>query len=180
LSDKLLIVREEKVVNTVEFKATGFCLRWAPDDTTVAVGCGDGKIRMFEVTKDAATLSSTHEGQHVGKVVSLNYSPEGVLISMGFDRSIYFWSGKDKVHNKTGWPHHNASVVSSTFSSSGLMATGSQDQNIIVWTDLKGMDDTKKIVIEMAHLEGVLFIAFLKDDLLLSLGFDKTIKTWKL
>jgi len=180
LSDKLLIVREEKVVNTVEFKATGFCLRWAPDDTTVAVGCGDGKIRMFEVNKDAATLSSTHEGQHVGKVVALNYSPEGALVSMGFDRSIYFWTGKDKVSNKTGWPHHNASVVSSAFSSNGLMATGSQDQRIIIWTDLKGMDDTKKIAIEMAHLEGVLFVTFLKDDLILSIGFDKTIKTWKI
>jgi len=60
------------------------------------------------------------------------------------------------------------------------MATGSQDQNIIIWTDLKGMDDTKKFTIDMAHLEGVLFVAFLKDDLLLSVGFDKTIKTWKI
>jgi len=180
LSDKLLIIREEKIISTSEFKATATCLCWSLDDTTVSVGCSDGKIRSFEVEKDSATLKVTYEGQHVGKVVSVTYSPSGQLVSMGFDRMIYFWESKSKVLNQTGWPLHNASIVSSSFNPDGdLMATGSQDQNIIIWKDLKGLDGTKALKIELAHLEGVLFVAFLGNNTLLSLGLDKTIKTWK-
>jgi len=179
LTEKLLIVREEKIVNTVEFKANAISLCWSLDDTNIAVGCTDGKVRLFEVDKDSANHTLTYEN-HVGRVVSVNYTPSGNLLSMGFDHFIYFWEKKDKVLNKTGWPHHNASVVSATFNSDGsMMATGSQDQNIIVWKDLKGLDDTKMTKIELAHLEGVLFVCFLKGDLLLSLGVDKTIKIWK-
>jgi len=176
------LIHEDKVVATVEQKVGGLCAAFSKDnkDSHVAVGCSDGKIRVYKVESSSLTLSATHEGQHQGKVVGVNYTPDNILVSQGYDRNIFFWKSTDAVHNTTGWPFHSASVVHSAFNSKGLMVTGSQDQNIIVWKDLKGYDHTKRTTLELAHLEGVLGVAFLSDDTLVSIGADKTVKTWKL
>jgi WD40 repeat protein len=180
-NDNVALIKDDKVVSQVELKTHGTCASFARDkDQHVAVGCSDGKIRVFKIDGDKISLANTHEGQHQGKVVSVNYTPENVLMSAGFDRQIFFWKSNDAVHNTNGWPYHNSSVLSSSFSSNGLLVTGSQDQNLIVWRDVKGYDHSKKTTIELAHLEGVLGVAFLKDDTLVSIGGDKAVKTWKL
>src|SRR5690606_22150016 len=101
------------------------------DNTTLAVACGDGFIRLFEpsfmneiqsfgIHKDGATSVAFHPTKHV-------------LMSGGKDARLraYHLVNGDEVLNI---PAHNYSIYSIAFSpDSALCATASRDKTIKLW-----------------------------------------------
>jgi WD40 repeat protein len=182
LAQSLCIVREDKVVSTTDVKVNVFTASFSQDDTQIAVGCQDGKVRLFTLDKDAPTLTATL-ANHQGKVVYVNWSNENVLVSQGWDRNIFFWDlKKGDVINGNGWPFHGASPLCSSFSPNGsLMITAGQDQNLILWSDLKTYDHTKNVRQDLCHIGGCDYVGFFSDDTFISVGFlERTVKFWKL
>jgi len=66
-----------------------YAVAFSPDDATLAAGCSDGVIRLWDVA--AAELRQTFSG-HVGAVTRLAFNPDGrTLASLGDDNVVNLW-----------------------------------------------------------------------------------------
>jgi len=178
--EKLIILRGKQVASKVDLGFRPTSLTFSADDKEIAVGGNDSKVYLFSLANDVATKKSVLSGNHLVKIVSLNYTPDGsYLVSTDANRFIYFWKG-GKVANITGWTYHNAAVTDSSFDSTGArFATSSIDQDIIVWSDTKTFEALYYKIV-LAHATGVDHVAFLDDKTLISSGTDRTVKIWAL
>lgn len=178
--DKLVLVREGKVLSTTPLGYTPRCVAFAPGDKQLAIGGADSKLRTYSVSAadGKVALTATLEG-HINKVNAVTYSDDGVFIAAtDGNRQIILW--KDgKQQNNTGWTFHNAAPVEAAFSSpaAGLLASAAADQDIIVWSDLKGFEHTFQRIV-LAHPTGVEHISFVADNKIISTGADRCIRTW--
>jgi WD40 repeat protein len=66
-----------------------FSVAFSPDSKTLASGCQDGTIKLWDVAtgKEQATLTG-----HKDRVFSVAFSPDGMLLASGSDdRTITLW-----------------------------------------------------------------------------------------
>lgn len=99
--------------------------------------CGnDDLIKIWLVkTGSRKTISLTNKLEgHSGNVMSCRFSPDGsVLASTAGDRLVILWNPKtgEALHKLEG---HNRYVTCCAFSGNMLLATGSNDKLIIIWS----------------------------------------------
>ncbi|XXQ38900.1 WD domain, G-beta repeat [Plasmodiophora brassicae] len=152
----------------------------SPDEAEIAVS-GDKLVHLFSLAKNQAAPLKTL-AKHMDLTACVAYSPDGrLLVSGDNQRGIYIWDrSTGEVTNPSGWRYHAAKVTTACFSpSSNLLATGSVDQSVLVWTDLTSFDPNR-IKIDPAHVGGVSHVRFLNDKTVVSTGDDRAIKVWDL
>ena len=116
-----------------------FAAVWHPAGHTLAVGYGDGVIRLWEVASQ--TISHTLDG-HSNWVVALDWHPDGIRLASGsIDHTVKLWHSQTRQCLTTLTGHH-ASVWSVAWSPLGalatendsILATCSHDQTAKLWS----------------------------------------------
>ncbi|KAG8191908.1 hypothetical protein JTE90_019842 [Oedothorax gibbosus] len=134
---------------------------------TIATCGNDDLVKIWSVktsTTKSITLVTTFEG-HTGNVMACRFSHDGALLaSAGGDRIIFLWNMKtgQAVKKLEG---HLRYITCCAFSKEALMATGSNDKTVIVWSldkhnilntsgDLSATDKEKSL--KLSHKESFL------------------------
>lgn len=106
-----------------------------PDTMDVAIGGDDSKLHIYNLT--GTTLSPKVELDHLGAVTDCSYSSDNkLLVASDAHRKVVLYSVEEykPAHNKE-WGFHNARVNCVAFSpNSMLVASGSLDTTIIIWS----------------------------------------------
>ncbi len=150
------------------------------DESTLAIACGDGYIRIFNtrnLTMDQQFMA------HGLSANSVNYHPsQHVLVSGGRDAMLNFWdTGSYKLIKSI--PAHNYAVYSIDFSiDASYFATASRDKTVKIW-DADSLEflvrlDRENYAGHSFSVNKVLWSK--KKNLLLSSGDDKSIKLWSI
>jgi WD40 repeat protein len=153
-------------------------IRIEKDEKYMAVGCGDGTIRMLIIN----TLEEiTQIPAHTTSVNSLCFHPYmNFLLSGGRDAHLNIWRTEDfKLMQSI--PAHNYAVYSITFcQEKNIFITASRDKTIKVW-DADNFNFLSRIdlINNEAHKHSVNKIIWVKD-LLISASDDKMIMVWKI
>jgi len=179
--NKILVLRGSNVVHTAALKFKPNCIALSHDDTEVAVGGDDKKVHVFSLAGDALTEKKVLS-EHRDDIIAIAYSPNGrLLASSDIGRFLYI---RDRTadfatKNPLGWQYHSAKVTSLSFSpDSNHLASGSQDQSIIIWNDLQEFEALKRSTLEYSHYESVTSVTWLDDKTIVSTGVDRAIKIW--
>ena len=148
-------------------------ISFSPDGNTLASGCDDGTIRLWNV--GTGDLRYTLK-EHTDSVSSISYSPDGNTLASGCDDgTIRLWNvgTGDLRYTLKG---HRRSVPSVAFSSDGnTLASGSYDNTVRLWD--VGTGDLRHTL--KGHTDGVSSVAFSSDGSTLASGsFDSTIRLW--
>jgi WD40 repeat protein len=141
----------------VGFGGGNFSVAYAPDGRSLALGCRDGSVLLWDLA--AAAVTHTLRG-HTATVRSLAFSPDGgFLASAGSDGSVKLWdpaSGRE-IANYRG---HSGPVWRVCFSSdSKRIASLGTDGTVKLWQIMEGPD-----VLTLGGNEGWAFrVAFTPD-----------------
>jgi len=174
--EKLVVLRAGKIISTTELGFKPTSVAFSADDSEIAVGVSTGKIQLFSFGSDAAKATKTLSG-HPNRIASLVY--DGSFLVSTDTTKIYFWKGGETL-NYTGWTFHSGVVTEVAFNpSSTVVASCSQDQDIILWSDLTKFEHYY-MKFTGAHYLGVDHVGWLSDDSIISTGNDRCVKIWTL
>ncbi len=145
-----------------------------PGGHNLALGCGDGRIRVYDLTR--GTVKSVLEGHRSG-VIALAYSSDGtLLLSTSGEGPVLLWDMEAGMlrHRLQG---HESSVRAVAMHPEGLVAaTGGIDGEIRLW---QTVDGTLRQVLT-GHSSGVISLVFAPTAALLaSSSGDGMITLWK-
>eukprot|EP01112_Ceratiomyxa_fruticulosa_P019823 TRINITY_DN657_c0_g1_i1.p1 TRINITY_DN657_c0_g1~~TRINITY_DN657_c0_g1_i1.p1 ORF type:complete len:605 (-),score=128.08 TRINITY_DN657_c0_g1_i1:125-1939(-) len=174
----ILVIRAGKIVHSTPAPFEASAVALSIDETTVAVGGKDNKIRIFSL--DGNVLKQTHVlEKHRGVITSLEFSPDGQwLASSDTNREILVWDNATHNVKVEGWVFHTARVNKVAWSPDSIhLASGSLDTFVYVWDVQK---PNNRIAIKLAHQGGVTDLVWLSENTVASAGQDATIKTWNL
>jgi WD40 repeat protein len=103
----------------------------SPDGTTIAAGCSDGEVRLFDFSSGALLQELT---SHFGNVSSVAFSPDGSRLASGaFDNKVKLWQVSSGALLRT-FTGHTFFVSSVAFSPNGsTLASGGWDRTIRLW-----------------------------------------------
>lgn len=144
----------------------------------VAVGGSDFKTHVYSLVNNTLTEIATIETR--SEVSCVSYSPLGDALAVGDNgRQVeVFERGSWAPRVKGRWVFHTSKVTSLAWSPSGsFLASGSQDENIFIWSFEK---PTTKRQIPFAHAAGVTGVSWIAEDRLVSCGNDHCIVTWRI
>jgi WD40 repeat protein len=113
-------------------------LAFSPDGSKLAAACGDGHLRVFNVSTGAVIHNLT---AHSIQAFTVAWSPdESTLASGGSDNTARLWDAAtgDLLHTLTGHTFFVASVAFSPDNS--LLATGSWDSTVKLWDVASGAE----------------------------------------
>lgn len=79
-----------QLINTINTGTTyGFSTAISPDNSSVAVGCSNGKLKIYNITSG---LLATDISAHPSWVTCVNYSPNGnFIVTGGNDNQVKIW-----------------------------------------------------------------------------------------
>ena len=157
---------------------------YSPDGKTIASGCDDKTIKLWDAK--AGALQTTLQG-HSSSVNSVCFSPDGNTIASGSDdKTFKLWDTKTGTL-KTTLTGHSRDVMSVCFSPDGnTIASGSWDKTIKLWdastgrlkTTLKG-NNSLSLLFSQGHNSLVFSVCFSPDGKTIASGSgDKSIKLW--
>jgi len=172
--DKLVVVAGGKLT-AVALPSKPLTLSFNHDDSLLAVGTHKGIIYVYKIAGGAATQAyeiKQHEGKPVQKV---HFSTDGSHLVTASGKRVLVFKG-DQLVNPSEWEYHEALVTDVAFGD-GKVASVSNDLGIIVWKDTTKWGTERK-AIKMAHREGIVKCAWLRGDLLLTVGADSCMKLW--
>ena len=104
-----------------------FCVGVRPDGREVAVGCKDGKVRLFAVGSDSSSLTpGAVLERHRGEVTGCKYSPDGSrLATCDGNREVLVWDPEAGTVAVDKMVFHRARVTCVGWSADGVrLATG--------------------------------------------------------
>ncbi|MCI0705795.1 MAG: WD40 repeat domain-containing protein [Planctomycetia bacterium] len=165
-------VKTEKVVATLDGHTKGvWTMAFSPDGTKLAVGCGDGIIRLWDVKTGKAT---TLKG-HTDLTHTLTFTADGkTLLSANSDNTIRRWNLATEKAEVIPLKH-TAEFRSMAFSPEGsLLATGDAKSDIVLWDVATG----KVIETFKGHTGWVSAITFSPDGKTLASAGEESIKLW--
>jgi len=156
------------------------CVSINSEHPDVAVGGAlDNKVHIY--TFEDSSLSPKTELEHLGPLTDCSYSPDSqYLVACDANRKVILYKLPDYqlAHNKE-WGFHNARVNTVAWSpNSQLVASGSLDTAIIIWSVL---NPAKHTIIKNAHPQSqITRLAWLDDGTLVSVGQDCNTKIWSI
>ena len=172
-------------------EAEVFCVRWSPDDALLAVGCGDGVVRVFHAADGRLAYNLEREGDVVRlpttclrwRPVSETTRTKNVLLAANADGTVCHWHVTSRKCMHTISEEGNQ-VYALDYSQDGaLFATGGKDYSVRVYDEA-----TKSVMHTLAtgwigapsggHSNRIFSIKFSPDNptLLYSGGWDNTIQ----
>ncbi|MEC4817011.1 MAG: NB-ARC domain-containing protein [Scytonema sp. PMC 1069.18] len=147
-------------------------IAFSPDGKLIATGDADGKICLWEISKQKLRFRRTG---HTNWVRTIAFSPDGkTLATGGDDYTVKLWNVDTgeciETFNQSDW--HKNWVCSVAFSPNGkILASGSQDCNIKLWDIQSG-----KCLVTLTSPQGdtkqVWSLAFSPDGKILASGSD--------
>jgi len=176
---KLVYFNKGEIVQTLDVDYEPQSVDFANDDSVLAVGGKDKKVHTYKVEAKLSAGDVFTESDR--PVTFVSYRPgSSLLATIDQGKYIYFYQDGKNL-NRHGWVFHNATVTCGGWSPSGArFATGSADQNIIIWSDFKTYSDETRLTITDAHIGGVDFLSWWDDNTLISVGSDRTIRIWNI
>jgi len=170
----LQMIKGKQIVHFEQTKFEPTCLSLSPNNSFLAVGAADKKIRIYSV--DDKLKEKKILDDHTGRLNSIKFSPDGKFLASGDStKEIIVWETETWGPKYTGLTFHAAGVSDMSWSpDSTLLVSGSIDKSLIVWDLANG----KRAVQNTAHLMGVKSVCFLDEKTVLSAGGDFRIISW--
>lgn len=174
-----IVMLQGGTVTSIDVKYTPTSCAFSPDDSMLAVSGDDKKVHMYAVSGTKLEDKGTR-GEHIRTVRAVAWSPDGkMIVSAGDDCTVQVHEG-DKKKNPSDWHFHTARVNSLAWSPNGkrVCSTGA-DQNLFVFDDCEKFTASKKKQIN-CHDREVIFCDWVDDHVILTVGLDGVMKTWRL
>ena len=151
----------------------------SPDEKTVAFGCKDNRIRIFNL-EDYSLLHDFET--HTLPVSSLAYSPDGnYLVSGSRDSQLNIWATSDYSLIKTIPAHLFAIYTIAWHPQKPIFATGSRDKTIKIWSDdfalLKTISINKGYPMHRLSVNKIIWEP--NNGYLISVSDDRLVIIWK-
>ncbi|KAG8702391.1 hypothetical protein FRC09_004764, partial [Ceratobasidium sp. 395] len=152
------------------------CIAVSPSGTTIATGCDDGKIHIWDVHTSQITGKALIG--HTRAVSSVAYSPDGTRIASGsWDKTIRIWDIQTRTTIGSPFEGHWKIISSIAYSPNGAyILSGSCDHSIRLW-DV----DTGRMAIKLLrnHYDNVKAVTYAPNAALFaSASSDYTVCIW--
>ncbi|KDN39373.1 hypothetical protein RSAG8_08890, partial [Rhizoctonia solani AG-8 WAC10335] len=178
LKGSLMERRESAALATWNIGSEVHSVAYSPDGTRIAVGCGDGTVRILNA-HDGTLLVDPMQG-HTGVVLSVAFSPDGKLVaSASNDQTIRVWNAYNGTLVSGPFEGHTDRVISVSFSPDGTrIISVSHDDSIRTWD----LNDGKLILDPWTDPSNDIYAAILSPDgtLIACTSRGHTITLWNL
>jgi WD40 repeat protein len=134
------------VVSLSEHKDSVTSLSWRGDGQLLASGSEDGQLIVWDASEGwpVATVAKAHEakpttqtyGKVLGGVLSVQFMPDGRLVSVGRDRMVRVWSGDGKPRAASTAATAMLTKITASYDSK-LALAGDYEGHIQVWDGKK-------------------------------------------
>ncbi|XP_064545632.1 actin-interacting protein 1 [Drosophila montana] len=174
---EITLVQGQKKIFSLPIKYEASSIAANPDTLDVAVGGDDQKLHIYSLKE--GTLELKTELDHLGAVTDVAYSPDQkYLVACDAHRKVVLYSVEEYklAHNKE-WGFHNARVNTVAWSPNSLLvASGSLDTTIIIWSLT---NPAKHTIIKNAHPQSqITRLVWLDNNTVISTGQDCNTKVW--
>jgi len=164
-------------------RLTPTCLALTTSDTTAYTGAKDASLISWDIETGSKTFISKgargrtkHVKGHTADILAVAVSDdEAYLATAGRDSVVHVWDPRshELIHTFTG---HRDAVTSLSFrKESNQLFSGSNDRTIKIWN----LDQMAYVETLFGHQAGVQGIDSLYRDRALTVGCDKTVRSWK-
>jgi len=182
----VVVIKDAAIISQQEVKGEATCVQWNHDDTLLAVGTKKGILHTFNVETKGDEVKFTPSGvafktskreimsiQFTDKVVSTS-SQSGMIM-------VYNPSSGETLNNRGGnWKSHNSIVPSHSWNPSFThCASVGADLNLIIWKDASRYTNRRNQK-DRVHTSGGMFVTWISDDELLTVGNSGLAKYWKI
>ncbi|XP_074114594.1 actin-interacting protein 1 flr [Cotesia typhae] len=161
----------------IDYEAS--CVGVNPSNGDVAVGSSsDNKVYIYNQSGTSLTFKT--ELEHLGPVTDVAYSPDHkYLVACDANRKVILYVIPEyKLAHNREWGFHNARVNTVAWNTdSTLVASGSLDTTIIIWSVT---NPAKHTIIKNAHPQSqITRLVWLDEENLISVGQDCNTKIWR-
>ncbi|XP_067647867.1 actin-interacting protein 1 [Eurosta solidaginis] len=175
---ELTLVQDNKKVFSLPIKYEASSISANAETLDIAVTGDDHKVHVYSLKGTA--LEEKTELQHLGPVTDCAYSPDNkYLVACDANRKVILYAVEDykPPHNKE-WGFHNARVNTVAWSPNSLLvASGSLDTTIIIWSV---NNPAKHTIIKNAHPQSqITRLVWLDNNTVISTGQDCNTKVWE-
>lgn len=175
---EIIVAQENRKVSSLPIKYEASSVSINSETREVAVGGDDNKIHIY--TLNGTQLEPKLELEHLGVITDCAYSPDNkYLVACDSNRKVVLYSVEEykPAHNKE-WGFHNARVNKVAWSpNSTLIASGSLDTTIIIWSLAS---PAKHTIIKNAHPQSqITGLVWLDHETVISTGQDCNVKVWE-
>lgn len=146
---------------------------FSPDGSILATASGDGKLRLWDISRRRLTATLTG---HTDMAQSVSFTPDGkTLVSSGRDGAVVLWDAHThrRLATLTG---HTGAVWSAVVSPDGkTLATAGDDRAVRLWD----IETQRQLTLSTGHT-GVVNSAFFAPDgnTLVTSSSDMTVRLW--
>lgn len=150
----------------------GFCNTISPDNSKIAIGCSNGKLKIYSIGNGILVSDIS---AHTSWVTTAAYSPTGqYLITGGSDSKVKIWDSNGVLLNTCGG--HSSYITQVKVSpDSKYIISASRDKTIKVW-DIKNGNLLRTFSGHSGHVNGVDINS--TGQKIVSASSDSTCKIW--